>query len=341
MPNMRQLAQLAGVSTWTVSKALRDSPEVSAETRRRIQELAARHHYSPYRMPPPTTDCEGTIGILFPFYEYPICVRTLNGIITTLHPGTYRSAIYASEAEMARIQMLLHTLVEHQVSGIILYTGSSVPVPTEVLFGLRSRAIPLVCIDITHFTVSTDIVRTDDAQAAELIAAHLCNQGHRTVVIMRSRDMPHDLQREEALLAAFSRRGLPLVSTPKVRQTGVSFAYEHDELHGIVTRCGTPVAIIAREDHSAAAMLRQARLLQLDIPDAVSIVGYGNLLITDCLHPGLTTLEQDPEEIGRQAVALLLRRISEQRQGVPWEAETVYVPARLLERGSTGVPRRR
>jgi DNA-binding LacI/PurR family transcriptional regulator len=340
MPNIRQLAQLAGVSTWTVSKALRGSTEVSAETRRRIQELAAHHHYTPYRLPPPVSDGEGTIGVLFPFYEYPICVRTLNGIITTIQPEAYRSIIYSTDAEMTRISMLLHTLVEHQVAGIILYTGSSVPVPVEVLFGLRSRAIPLVCIDITHFTMPTDLVRTDDAQAAELIAEHLYHQGHRTVVIMRNRDMPDARWREEALLAAFHRRGLPLVQAPKAQHFGVSFASEEDGLSGIVARCGTPVAIIAREDRSAAALHRQAVSQHLEIPGAVSIVGYGNLYITDCLVPGLTTLDQDPDEIGRQAVTLLLRRIAEQRQGVPWAPETVFVPARIVERGSTGVPRR-
>lgn len=342
MINMRQLAALAGVSTWTVSNALRDNPKVHPATRQRIKELAARNHYSLYsHLPLPSTGFSSSIGVVFPFGEYPICVHTLNSIITEVGVQQYGIVIFPVESEAVRGQMLRHTLIASRVNGIILYTGRNEPVSSEIYFALRSHAIPVVCIDTTFFTMPIDRVNTDYAQTSALIADYLIGLGHRMIAIMQMRDEANDLARERALLAAFRRHRLLLLSDPRPHQPGVSIHFEEDGLKKLLSRRGTPLAIVGREDGSAAMMMREAQQLDVDIPGCVSIVGYGNLMMSTHLNPQLTTVDQHPDEIGRQAVQLLLRRIVEKRLDIPWEPETVYVPTTLLVRGSSGIPRRR
>lgn len=342
MINMRQLAALAGVSTWTVSNALRDNPKVQPATRQRIKELAARNHYSPYRqLPIPTTGYDGTIGVVFPFEEYPICVHTLNSIINEVRAQHYGIVIFPVESEAVRGQMLRHTLIASRVNGIIIYTGKNEPVSTEIYFALRSHAIPVVCIDTTSFTMPIDRVNTDHAQTSTAIADYLVGLGHRVVAIMQMRDEGNDQVREQALLAAFRRHHLPLLTHPHPHQPGVSIHFEEEGLRPLLAQRGTPFAVIGREDGSAARLMCEAQQLDMNIPGCVSIVGYGNLMMSSHLNPQLTTVDQHPEEIGCQAVQLLLRRINERLLDIPWEPETVYVPTTLLVRGSSGIPRRR
>lgn len=92
-----------------------------------------------------------------------------------------------------------------------------------------------------------------------------------------------------------------------------------------------PTAIISWEDRIAAKLLQSAREQGIDVPRRVSVIGCANMEFAELLSPALTTVEQRPEEIGRQAIALVIQR-KEEQDSLP--IQTISLPVELIERAS-------
>lgn len=333
MANMRTIAKLAGVSIFTVSLALRDDPRVRPETRARIKEIADIYHYRPNRMVQAAiTGKSSTIGFIMPDVASPFHSRIFRGIMERSFAASYHTLVMETLHDQDRVPRCIGALVEQRVEGILIDANTPIPISSEDYFTLRSHDIVPVFIDISRGPVPTDVVRTDEAEVGKMIVDYLVQLGHRIIGYVTTNSM----DRLEIVRQQLVQAKLP---------TQYFFDAYHSTLDEVVEEllhCDPmPTAIIAAYDELAIQIMRMLKIRGIVVPDDISIIGCTNNAIIADLVPSLTSIEQYPEEIGRQAIDLLLRRIDEGTTAFEVKPETILIKPELIIRESCAPPRKK
>ena len=337
MPTVRQLAAIAGVSIGTISMALRDDPRVSAATRQRIQELAALYNYRPNRLTQGLLQGKSAvIGCLVPSVANEYASRILRGVLQSAYEHGYRVITLETHAALDHTLLALDALTEQRVEGVVIMAGIDDPLPAQAILMLRSHQIRPVLIDNTTATLPLDMVRTDELQLANLAVSYLREQGHRAIGFVGMKG-----QRQEAVVQALRAQGLPTDGV--ITYPGPSYVQmDHAQAAGLLQRClehnPRQTAFIAVNDIVAAYLLSQAARLGIAIPSRFSLLGCSNTRLSEFLLPGLSSVEQHPEEIGTAACRLLLRRITEEETEKAFVPQTMAIPAALCLRDSCAPP---
>lgn len=333
--NVRGLAEELGVSAMTVSRALNGNPSVSKATRDRVLEAAARSGYRPNRLAKGVlTGRSGTIGVMVspvkPFEAHVVLgihdALVEQGYLPLLH---FHSLGPNAERDTAELDYI-HRLLDYRVEGLIFWPSDET-VPDVYLNEVWERNVPLVAIDRHLPETRADFSGTDDVAAGRLAAEHLIALGHRRLAHIG---------------------GKPNVSTYRDRRAGFESALRDHGLAQEVVECRyddgfdatvellkgetRPTAIFAASDVIALGVYRAAASLGLTIGSDLSVVGCADLPFARDLTPPLTTIRQDPYEIGRQAVRLLLERLAGKSPSRP---QSSRLPPRLFVRKSTEEPR--
>jgi LacI family transcriptional regulator len=181
-------------------------------------------------------------------------------------------------------------------------------------------------------TSTLPTVDADNLNGAALATAHLIGLGHRRIAMITGRpDLQSARLREQGFRSAMASAGLAVDETLVVagdyhQERAVAAARE------LLHRPDRPTAVFGSNDVSAAAAISVASELGLRVPERLSVVGFDNIPEFALGEPPLTTVEQPIRQMGREAVAMLIRLIGGQ---IP-ERTHVTLPTRLVVRGSTG-----
>jgi len=339
-PNLRELAAQAGVSVAAVSRILnRGEVDLFAkDTVRRVIETAEKMAYRPnLLMRGVLTGKTRTVGVTVPnyseFYAPVIC-----GIHDEMTPHDYalllswnKEDIPAPDSDKERA--LIHRMIDRRVDGIILRpTHDNV---SDMYFDeVWERNIPMVAVDRELASVSCDFVGTDDVLGGRLAAEHLLELGHRRLgllaapaVVSTGRDRRQGFERA---VASFDDDARCLTIGTK------EFHNVYPEAEELLSMTPRVTAVFCSSDEAASDVYQVAAEKGLRIPEDLSVVGFSDMTVAKMLAPGLTTLRQEPEEIGREAARLLLARI-EAETADPAPCKKRMKPE-LVVRGSTAAP---
>ncbi|MHB9023405.1 MAG: LacI family DNA-binding transcriptional regulator [Armatimonadota bacterium] len=328
MITIHQLARIAGVSPATVSMALHDHPRIGAATRKRIQELAATFQYQTRHASPHAGAARcGILGCIVPYVGVEFFSRTLAGMIAAAFAEGYQVMPLPGHVDIAQTLQSIQILVARGVDGLVLYPGQlSAPIPAEVLISLKSHGLPAVCVN--HSVDPLDLVATNEDQCGRLVIEHLFALGHRCVAcIGHSNQHP----RQHALASVAREYGM---ETHLIESCGTDLS---EMLATLVQRQPLLTAFIGHDDLFAGQILQFAAQQGLHVPQDISVVGCNNRRLP--VTPRLTTVELFPEEIGRNAVILLLQRLKEPCPAEPRELTTIRIEP-LLIIGQSSAPAR-
>lgn len=333
MPTIRKLAEIAGVSIGTVSMALHDDPRVSVKQRKRIQELASLYNYRPNRLTQGLVNGKtATIGLLMPSVTHEFSSRILSGVLQQAYSLSYQVITLETHANNSHIKLALEALTEQRVEGVLVMTGTDIPLPLTSLLMLQSHNIHSVLIDITTSKVALDSIRSDENQMAMLAVNYLYELGHRSIGLIGRKG-----QRHLALTQSLRQYHLPADGISILLGEGFSLL-DDTQADDLFLRCWNNevrnTAYIAFDDYIAGYILRSAPQHSVSIPEDLSVLGYGNSRLSSFLTPRLTTIEQYPETIGAQACAHLLDLINENSDPETSIPTTITIPAKLVNRFS-------
>ncbi|HEY3377623.1 MAG TPA: LacI family DNA-binding transcriptional regulator [Armatimonadota bacterium] len=345
MTSLRKIAELAGVSRMTVSRALNNHPHVRPEMAERIRELAEICHYRPNRLTQSLFSGKSqTIGCVVPSLDSTYFDRILNGVVETAYAQSYQVMIIQTHQNMQLVRAALQAFVDRRVDGVLLAHAMMFDVPSRSLLELRSNGISALSIDASSMHGMVDAVRTDEKGQAQLAVDHLYQQGHRRIAcLMPKGDHRQSSMRTLALRDALERRQLPADALLEVNAHNPLEAMPWGEwMRALFAFVPTPTAVICFNDEFAAPLLREMVLAGLHVPQDVSVLGFGNLCYGPFLVPALTTVEQHPEKIGQLAVERLLEIIEQaadpMEEDRPHKAHALLVPPTLIERESCMPP---
>ena len=326
---IRDVAERAGVSIATVSKVINERYGVAAATSEKVQAVIRELGYESSLVARSLRNHRtNVIGILVSDIE-PFSAELLKGAARAIKTTGYELVVYSSGGrgtehvgwESRALSRLSGTLID----GAVLVT------PTVVA---GSFGAPVVAVDPHTGREDVPTVDSDNRNGARLATEHLLSLGHRRIGFVGGRqDLESARLRELGFRDAMAGAGLPV--DPDLVRDG-----EYDEevsakvTHELLDLDHPPTAIFAANDNSAIAIMEVAASRDVRVPDQLSVVGFDNTPESALAQPALTTINQPIQEMGQQAVALLVQLLA----GEQPDAMHISLETRLVVRQSSAPP---
>jgi LacI family transcriptional regulator len=326
----QDIAREANVSRVTVSLVLAGKDQTSEETRRRVLEVAKKLRYRPNLLVQGMqTGRTFTVGVIMPasMHFHGQIARGIHDELMTADFVPIQLWMNPSKDTKNNELEQIHRLVDRRVDGVIIFPVD-VSVPDVHFQEIWQRHIPLVTVD-RETTTHADHVGTDEEFGGKLAAEHLLSLGHKRVVHVT---FPHRTgnvhRRAEAFIKRMAKGGAD------VEIVGGQLDDLVAPLRDTLSRASkAPTAVFAATDPMATKVYGVAASLGMKIPQDLSVVGYADFPFARDLVPALTTVRQDPYQMGRIAAQLLLDRILDRAQGEA--SKRIHLAPELVVRGST------
>ena len=335
---MKDIAEALGVSVATVSRALKDSPRISAERREVIKKYAREHNFFPNFIAESLRKSRvqpmKIIGVIIPQFTHYYFSTILSGIEEEASARGYRLLVAQSNERYEREVAICQSFYENKVCGIIVSQAKDT-VKYDHFTRLIDAGVPLVFYDRICPGINCSRVVVDDYQGTLKAVSHLIESGCRRIAyygttlnmeIAKNRLngykdalYQHGLQLDEALVKMCDNRADAERLTPQMMRMD-----------------DRPDAFFAVNDETAIGILYVVKRLGYIVPDEVSVCGFTDTNVATVCDPQLTTVEQRGREVGREAADILI----DQAEGTidTSHATKRVVKTRLIVRGTTRKP---
>lgn len=334
MVRLKDIAERAGVSVMTVSKVLRNAPDVSAATKTRIKLLAQQMGYVPNFMAQGLRSrTTRLLGIVISTPTDPIFSRVLLALEERAHELGYEiilaHTLNIPEREDACIRRLLSRRVDGLFISPVYRLSSEVPIYRELLH----RKVPTVILGhCTSFCRAFPNVETDDLVASYKTTQHLLRLGHERIAFLAGPPAsPYAQERFEGYRRAFREAALE-VDDRLVFQAGNTIEDGAKAALQMMNEAASATAVQAVNDlvaiGGANAFLNQC----VKIPQDLSVVGFGNILTSEYFRVPLTTVRQPKFRLGSAAMDSMVALLRGERP------EPKRLSADLIVRASTAPP---
>ena len=326
-PRLRDVAQLAGVSVATASKALNGRSNVHPMTRRRVLEAAERISFTPNTLAQAILAGQtGTVGLLTHDLEGRFSLPILMGAEDAFGAGRMSVFLCDAREDAIREQYHLKALLGRRVDGLIVVGSKTDPRPS-----LGVLPVPVVYV----YSPSTDpqdaSVVPDNVGAGRVATEHLLATGRRRIAhVSGDVHFAAATERAQGAVAALTDAGLGLAGG-SVRYGGWTEAWGRAAATSLLDSGTEMDAVLCGSDQIARGVLDVLRDRKVDVPREVAVVGFDNWeVFTSGSRPQLTSVDMGFEAMGRRAAERLFGSIQGRHQpGV----ETM--PCRVVVRGST------
>jgi len=327
---LADVAEYAGVSESTASRALNGRGELSAATRAAVREAAEALQFQPSALARSLrTRRTHTVGFVVPDVASPFYAAALKGAQGALEESGYRVMLMDSGQEVAGEVAALRTLLNHQVDGLLLSTvGISERVFDEVV---TRRGTPCVFFDSMLKGLGAGSVTLGNVAGIDLLVDHLVWHGHRRIAILAgSLEETSGQERLDAFHAAMRRHDLP-VTDDLVRVCRWTQEDGERATLELLAAGEPPTAVVASSAELAVGCLAACRIRGLRLPGDLALACFDDPYFGALLEPALTAVAYDPAAVGRAAAGLLVDAI---RDGGDSRQQTV--PVQLVLRRSCG-----
>ncbi|HEV7351033.1 LacI family DNA-binding transcriptional regulator [Telluribacter sp.] len=320
---IKEIARELNVSKSTVSRALRDSSEISEETKQRVLELARQLNYSPNPIALSLLNNRThTLGIIVPDIANAFFSSAIAGVEDVAYSRGYHVMIYQSHESYERELIDARHIATRRADGLIVSIASSSQ-RYDHFKELQEKDIPVVFFDRVSDEVITHKVIVDDYKGAFEATEHLIKRGCRRIAhIAGPSGLSISQNRFNGYRDALNQYGLPLreewvVYSEYNQAEGTERAYQ------LMALRERPDAIFAASDRIALGVHWALRQLGYRMPEDVALMGFSDLAISALLDPPLSSVAQPSFEMGQQAAELVLELIESKNTPVSYETRVL------------------
>ncbi|HKX31318.1 MAG TPA: LacI family DNA-binding transcriptional regulator [Blastocatellia bacterium] len=336
---LADIAEALGISMMTVSRAINNSPVISAETRARVLEAADRMGYRPnHQARGLATNRSFLIGLVVPDLTHSYFAELAKAIESVVRPTGYEVLICNTEEDGDRELAEVNAL-RHRTDGLIIASSISQS-KAEVYRKLIGEGARLVFLDRHFGRIGSPAAVTNNIQAGMLVTEHLIELGYRRIGHLRGTNVSVANERLEGYRRALRKHGLE-VDDRLIRPCGLFQKSGYEAMRAWIAEGDLPRAIFAVNDPAAIGAMSALLEAKIRVPAQVAIAGAGAVQHGELLRIPLTTVDWDLAEMGRQAARLLIETIEGQPPTDGQPRNVVINPELIVRRSCGAIVRKR
>lgn len=333
---IKDLAKELGVAPSTVSRALKDHPEINVDTKKKVHALAKAWNYEPNAIALSLRNQKtNTIGVILPELVHFFFSTVISGVEDVAYSKGYQVFVTQSNEDYEKEVLDCKAMYNVRADGFLICPSKNT-YQFDHLNALIDRSAPVVLFDRDVKELGCSYVSVDDVAGGYEATKHLIDKGCKRIgYIGGHENLINVKDRHKGFLKAMHESGIPVHDELVVT---VDYPVDSDrkveQLKALIQQ--KPDGIFAHNDMVAIELLKEAKELGVRVPEDLKIIGFSNWFFTRHTSPSLSTVEQRGFEIGREAALLLFDEIMSNKQEHGFvEPKRILVQPELVERDSS------
>lgn len=335
---IKDIARELGISPSTVSRALKDHPDISPETKKAVNELAEKLNYTPNIVALSLRQSKtNTIGVIIPELVHFFFSTVIAGIEDVAYSAGYNVIITQSNESLQREKTDIRALFNSRVDGMLISVSRETD-NFEHIDNILAKGVPMVFFDRIYDTPNASKIIVDDLSGAREATLHLIDQGCKRIAHLEGApNLEITKKRLEGFLQAHKERGIAVPDELIMPAHLGTIEAGKEATRKLLELDQRPDAIFATNDPAAMGAVQAIKEAGLRIPQDVAVVGFSNWFFTALLDPPLTSVDQPGFEMGQEAAKLLIRHIEQRTKDRDAEVqhETKVLKTKLIVRDSS------
>jgi len=331
MTSIKTVCKLAGVSTATVSRTLKNPDQVTAKTKERVFKAIAQSGYRPNSLASSVkTGKSNALLVLVPNLVNPFFLKIIQGIEKAAQEKGYSVLLGDTQGDAERENEYAAMVLSNRADGLI-HLDHSFPFSKSDAFLAEKVPMISVCERIKS-DKTYPVIELDNYAATRSLTHHLVSYGHSEFGVIGGQvDSQIYKDRLAGINSVLSEEGIPIAESMIV---GGAYSIEAGQqgVRDLLKQKQRPTAIICFNDDIAIGAIHELKKFGLSVPDDISVVGFDNIKVSAFIDPPLTTIDQPSFAMGQKAVEVVLQQI----KGQALNRSRFILPFTLIERDSSG-----
>lgn len=334
---LKQIARELDVSISTVSKALRNSIEISEDTRQKVQAFAKLYNYKPNNIALSLKNKKTkTIGIIIPEIVHHFFATVISGIEQVANENGYNVIVCLSDESFDKEVINMEMLANGSTDGFIMSLSKETEQKKDFhhIVEVINQGMPVVMFDRVTNDVLCDKVIIDDQLAAYDAVEFLIKKGFKDIGLVTTVDyVSVGKLRTEGYVNALNDHDLPVNENIIVKIEDIEDCASKIEKMLLNNK---PDAIFAVNELFAVTTIKLANKMGLKVPEDISVIGFTDGIISQYSTPTITTVSQNGIKMGGRAAKMLIERLEmEEQEEENEQYRTELIDTHLVEREST------
>ncbi|TLX75340.1 LacI family transcriptional regulator [Labilibacter sediminis] len=310
---IKDIAKILGISASTVSRALKDHPDISPKTKKMVQAFAEKVQYRPNALALNLRRSKtNTIGIILPEIVHHFFSSVLAGIDKIAYAAGYNVMICQSSEDYDREVSDAQALLDNRVDGVLMSLSKTTH-QYDHIRNLIDHGVPVVFFDRAPEEIEADKVIIDDFTGSKIATHHLIAIGCKKILHLAGpQHLSIGQRRKEGYIAALEENGFSYNPEYIIK------CDTRDEVFanaGKILKMANEIdGIFAVNDSTAIAAMQVLLKNDIRIPEHISVIGFGDGPNATIAYPPLSTVEQKGIEMGQEAVKLLIKHIESENE---------------------------
>lgn len=329
---LSDVAQLAGVSPITVSRALRGERAVDPDLIARVKDAVLKLGYVPDPAARALASRHGShVAVLIPMLSNALFVDLLEAVQRTLRPAGYQTLIGITHYDQGEEEQLLREQLQHRPAGLLVTGFDRNDATRALMAGSGVPCVHLMELKDERSNPNIYTVGLSQTRAAAALTQHLLAQGYRRIAFAAAQLDPRTMQRRDGWCTEMAAQGLHDTTLEWLNPAPSSLAVGGQMFAQIIGQNPPVDAIFFCNDDLAQGALLAALRMGVAVPERVAIAGFNDLTGSDQMLPPLTTVRTPRADVGTAAAGMLLALM----QGKEPERTSIDVGFEVIVRGST------
>ncbi|WP_166962813.1 LacI family DNA-binding transcriptional regulator [Yeosuana marina] len=334
---LKEIAEQLGLSVTTVSKALKDYPDVSKKTKELVKNLADKLNYVPNSFAVSLRMKESkTIGIIIPTMVHYFFSKVIEGVLKEAEKKNYMIILLQSNESYELEKKQVDLLINKGVDGILISLSNKTK-DLEHLKKIIKRGIPLVLFDKIAKTINCSKVLIDDRKAAYEAVSFLIQKGHKRIAHFRG-----DLNPQNSIDRFLGYKKALIDHNIEFDSSLVYICNNNDDFNDgfnnaekLIKDHGKNVdAIFAVNDLLAIGAINYFNKKKIKVPERIALFGFSNWFMSSVITPSLSSIEQHGFKMGEKSAQILLNEIYCKQKGIKIEHQKIIIDTELVLRNS-------
>lgn len=330
---IKDIANVLNISAAAVSKALHNDSRISDKTKKAVRQVAENLNYQPNHLASALRSGKSNlVGVIVPKTNSNFFSSVIENIEKVLNKEGYNIIITQSNESYKKECDSIQTLLFTQVDGIIASMANETT-DLEYFEKVKQKGIPLIMFDRGENDLNVDYIGIDDYNSSHIIVEHLVSQGCKRIAHIGGYKHTRIFNnRIRGYVDALKKFNLPL-DEELLLESSLTIENGREKMMQLLALKNRPDAVYVAGDYAALGALQVLNENNINMPNEIALVGFGNEPFTSMVTPSITSLNQHSDEIGRKAAEAFLHHVK--KSNVNQTLNKIILESELIIRDSS------